>query len=246
MTGPNGLALEVRGLAFKYPGAKDTALADVDLVVNVGEVFGLLGPNGAGKTTLMSIVANLLTPQRGDIRLFGATRDSMEGRKLVAMAPQELALFSMLTVSENLSYFGGLCLDDQRLVSERAARTLEFVDLSRQRDVRVEELSGGMKRRLNLAVALMQEPRLLLLDEPTVGVDPQSRNLILARLQELKNKGLTIIYSTHYLEEAERICERVAIIDGGKILLEGAVATLTREKSLEDHFLGLTGRQMRD
>jgi ABC-2 type transport system ATP-binding protein len=196
-----------------------TALDSVTFSVGQGEVFGLLGPNGAGKTTLLSILSSLTEPTGGEVRLFGKrlTSSDRDARRLLGIVPQELALYEQLTARENLLFFGELFGLGARELRPRVARLLAAVGLEGRADHRVATFSGGMKRRLNLACGLVHGPQLLLLDEPTVGVDPQSRNLIFEEVRRLNAQGMTIVYTSHYMEEVEALCRRVGIIDAGKL-----------------------------
>jgi len=195
------------------------AVDGLSLEVNRGEVFGLLGPNGAGKTTTVNMIVGLTTPDEGRVELDGFGAPSNPAVRLqIGVAPQALAIYEELTGDENLRFFGQLFDLHGRALSDRVAAALDFVGLTeRRRDV-VKTYSGGMKRRLNLAIAVVHEPPLLLLDEPTVGVDPQSRNAIFDNIQALRDRGTTVIFTTHYMEEAQRLCQRVAIMDRGKVL----------------------------
>ena len=181
--------------------------------------LGFLGPNGAGKTTTINMIVGSLKPDEGEIKIDGSddpTKPSV--RRQIGICPQSLALYERLSALENLRFFASLYNLKGAILKERVNAALEFAQLeSRSRD-RVETFSGGMKRRLNLAVALLHEPKVILLDEPTVGVDPQSRNHLFDSIEELKGLGRTIIYTTHYMEEAERLCDRIAIMDHGKLL----------------------------
>jgi ABC-2 type transport system ATP-binding protein len=209
--------LDVRELSKRYGSV--SALDQVSFHVEEGEIFGLLGPNGAGKTTLLSILSCLTEPGTGEVRLFGKRFDSSdrEVRRQIGIVPQELALYDQLTARENLLFFGELFgLSGQELQSG-VMDLLTAVGLDGRADHRVATFSGGMKRRLNLAAALVHRPRLLLLDEPTVGVDPQSRNLIFEEVRRLNAQGMTIVYTSHYMEEVEALCRRVGIIDMGKL-----------------------------
>jgi ABC-2 type transport system ATP-binding protein len=203
------------------------ALDDVSFVVNKGETFGLLGPNGAGKTTTIQILCGLTKPDGGTVTLNGKTDPTLVDVRLsLGMVPQTLAIYEELSAEDNLLFFGRIYgLGGQRL-KERIRDCLEIAGLSQRRKERVSKYSGGMKRRLNMVCSLLHEPPLLLLDEPTVGVDPQSRNAIFDTIEAMKNQGRTIIYTTHYMEEAERLCDRVAILDYGKILDMGSVNNL--------------------
>jgi len=244
--------LEVDDLSYAY-GAR-TAVDGASLTIQRGECFGLLGPNGAGKTTLISCIAGLRRASRGDMRLAGQPyrpfTDTAQ-RACIGLVPQELALYDDLTARENLEFFAGI----QGVAGQRRAASVGAgLDLAALRDRagdRVRTFSGGMKRRLNLAIGTTHAPALLLLDEPTVGVDPQSRAHIFATLDALKTKGCTLLYTTHYMEEAQRLCDRLAIMNEGKVLAIGTTGELavragTPGGSLEDVFLCLTGRTLRD
>ena len=207
------------------------ALDGVSLRVEPGEVLGLLGPNGAGKSTLVSITSGLLEPDGGAVRLSPAGTSAgsptqPQIRRHIGLAPQSLAVYGELTGAENLEFFAGLSQVPRRDIAARVDAALDFVGLQAKRDDRAKTYSGGMARRLNLAAALVHEPALLLLDEPTVGVDPQSRNHLLDRVEALRDQGKAVLYTTHYMEEAQRICDRVAIIDHGKILALGTLDAL--------------------
>jgi ABC-2 type transport system ATP-binding protein len=205
------------------------AVDDVSLDVPRGEVFGLLGPNGAGKTTTINMIIGQLRPDAGTIMLDGAGAPaSPETRRHIGVAPQALALYDEMSGEENLRFFGRLYGLRGGDLKQRVDRLLEFVGLTDRRRHRVGTYSGGMKRRLNLAVALVHEPALILLDEPTAGVDPQSRNAIFDFVQTLKGEGRTVVYTTHYMEEAQRLCDRVAIMDHGRLLALDTVASLLR------------------
>jgi ABC-2 type transport system ATP-binding protein len=212
--------IETSGLTKHYPGSAEPAVRGITLAVQDGEIFGLLGPNGAGKTTLISLLSCLLAPSAGTARIGGhdLLRDPTPVRRLIGLVPQDLALYPTLSTRENLAYFGALYGLGGRLLAQRIERVLGIVRLEERADDRVEVLSGGMKRRANIAAGLLHEPKILFLDEPTVGVDPQSRNFIFESVEALKRAGLTVIYSTHYMEEAERLCDRLAIIDRGGVL----------------------------
>jgi ABC-2 type transport system ATP-binding protein len=195
--------------------------------VRPGEIFGLLGPNGAGKSTTVHLAVGLLTPDAGTVAigaLGSPTRP--ETRKRVGVAPQALSLYEMLTGQENLDFFGRMYGLSGAALAARAAWALDFVGLTDRRHDRAGTYSGGMKRRLNLAAAILHDPELLLLDEPTVGVDPQSRNSLFENILALKRAGKTIVYTTHYMEEASRLCDRVAIVDRGKLLAQDTVPGL--------------------
>lgn len=196
-----------------------TAVNQVTLEIRKGEVFGLLGPNGAGKSTAINLSVGLLSPDSGQIGVDGGGPPTHpEVRAKIGVAPQALAIYEELTGEENIQFFGRMQgLNGSRL-KVRTAAVLDLVGLADRRRDRAGTYSGGMKRRLNLAAAIVHDPPLLLLDEPTVGVDPQSRNAILERVVELRGQGTTVVYTTHYMEEAQRLCDRVAIIDHGRVL----------------------------
>jgi ABC-2 type transport system ATP-binding protein len=205
----------------------NVAVQDLSLVVQRGEVFGLLGPNGAGKTTTVNMCVGLLSPDSGSVELDGlgsASRPSVRAR--IGVAPQILSLYDDLTGRENLTFFATMHGLRGLTLRKRVDWALDFAKLKDRQKDRVHTYSGGMKRRLNLAVALVPDPALLMLDEPTVGVDPQSRNEIFERIEELCSEGRTIVYTTHYMEEAERLCDRVGIIDHGKLLALDTVKNL--------------------
>ena len=218
--------LVLRDLRKRY-GTAAPAVDGLSLEVRRGEVFGLLGPNGAGKTTTVSMIAGLLAPDEGTVELlpFGSPR-TPEVRRHIGVAPQALALYDGLSGAENVALFGQLYGLAKGALARRVAAAIAFVGLEDRAPDRVATYSGGMKRRLNLAVALVHEPELIVLDEPTVGVDPQSRNLIFDNMLALRSQGRTLVYTTHYMEEAERLCDRVAIVDGGRLLALGTVSEL--------------------
>ncbi len=244
--------MEVRDLVKLYRGAAIPAVNGLCFDVNKGEIFGLLGPNGAGKTTAISIICTLLRPTSGTVILSGhdVTSHPSLVRPLFGLAPQELALYPSLTARENLRYFGRLYGLTGKKLEGCIDCCLETVGLSGSGDRLISEYSGGMKRRVNLAVAIIHEPQILFLDEPTVGVDAQSRNLILENLILFHKKGMTIIYTTHYMEEAEQLCTRVGIMDNGSIIAGGSPTNLLEQHpecgNLEELFLKLTGKSLRD
>jgi ABC-2 type transport system ATP-binding protein len=246
------IALRSHELRKTYPGASQPALTGLDLAVEEGEFFGLLGPNGAGKTTAISIFTGLRTPTSGSVSVFDRDLRAAGGevRRRIGLVPQDIALYPTLSVRQNLEYFGRLYGLAGGELKRRIGECLDRVALSETADRPVETLSGGMKRRANLAAGLIHGPTLLFLDEPTVGVDAQSRAAILTTLQSLSQAGVTMIYTTHYLEEAERLCGRVAIIDGGRVLSEGAPVALIQQtpgcSNLEGVFRHLPGRELRD
>lgn len=203
------------------------AVDGVSLEINPGEIFGLLGPNGAGKTTTVNLAVGLLQPDSGSVSVGeGGSPAEPTVRAHIGVAPQALALYEGLSGEENLAFFGRLQGLSGTNLTSRVGWALDFVQLSERRKDRVKTYSGGMKRRLNLAVAVIHDPPLLLLDEPTVGVDPQSRNAIFENILSLRKEGRAILYTTHYMEEAQRLCDRVGIIDRGKLLALDSVGNL--------------------
>ena len=244
--------LQIDGLCKTYPGNPEPTLDHTCLHVERGEFFGLLGPNGAGKTTLISLVCGLLKADAGSIRIDGM--GSASHRKAInsrcGFVPQEIALYPTLCARENLRFFGRLYGLRGSELRQRVDTWLERLGLSAAANRAVGRFSGGMKRRCNLIAGLLHEPDLIILDEPTAGVDPQSRLLIADNLARLNREGKTLLYTTHHLKEAEEQCSRVAIIDAGRIIAVGAPATLIAAHSgacgLEDVFIKLTGRELRD
>ncbi len=216
----------VRNLRKRYDTL--TAVDGVSFDIRRGEIFGLLGPNGAGKTTTISMLAGILPPTEGEIVVAGhdAAHAGMAVKRALGVVPQELAIYPKLTGRENLRFFGELYGLGGTPLAERTLKMLTLVGLEDRADSRAETYSGGMKRRLNLAIGLMHSPQLLLLDEPTVGVDPQSRNHIFEGIQELNRQGLTILYTSHYMEEVEALCHRVGIMDGGTLVACDTVPNL--------------------
>jgi ABC-2 type transport system ATP-binding protein len=226
--------LSLRSVTKRYGSL--TALDNVSLDIARGECFGLLGPNGAGKSTLMSLVTGLRAPDSGAITLDGAPLSAASAtvRLGLGLVPQSIALYEELSAEENLRVFGALYGLRGSVLRDRVTEALESVQLAERRRDLVKHFSGGMQRRLNLVAALLHRPKLLLCDEPTVGVDPQSRNAIFEFLERLNRDGLTIIYSTHYMEEAARLCSRIGIIDHGKILALGTLEELLTRLPFEE------------
>ena len=225
-TAPVGV--DVDNLGRRFGGVE--AVRGLSFRIHEGEVFGLLGPNGAGKTTTLSMLSTLLAPSYGDARVFGRSlaSDVRGVRQVVGLVPQDVSLYPTLTGRENLEFFGRIYRVPGRQLRTRADALLELVGLGARADDRVDTYSGGMKRRLNLAAGMVHEPRLLLLDEPTVGVDPQSRQHTLEAIQEIARRGTTVLYTTHYMEEAERLCDRIAIMDEGRVVALGTLAELLK------------------
>jgi len=266
---------------WKSYGAK-SAVAGVSIEARAGEIVGLLGPNGAGKSTTVAMLCGLTAPDRGTVTVAGEAvgSDANAAKRRIGLVPQEISLFEDFPAAANLELFGALYGLSGAVLRERAAEALALVGLADEARAKPATFSGGMKRRLNIACALVHDPDVLLLDEPTVGVDPQSRNAIFENLEALRLRGKALVYTTHYMEEAERLCDRIVIVDHGKVIASGTRETLrglarasaprhveiegpideellallaargVRVKgaaaSLEDVFLELTGRELRD
>jgi ABC-2 type transport system ATP-binding protein len=248
-SGPNSdrHALHIESLVKRYATGVE-ALRGVSLDIEPGEFFGLLGPNGAGKSTLIHCTTGLAQPTAGSIRVFGhdATGDYARAREAIGLAPQELNLDWFLTVEETLDYHAGYFGMPSGERRERAKELLETFSLTEKRDERTRTLSGGMKRRLILARAMMHRPRLLILDEPTAGVDVELRLELWHYVQRINQEGTTILLTTHYLEEAEQLCDRIAFINEGEIVAEGTSGELAARfgvANLEDAYLALVGRK---
>jgi ABC-2 type transport system ATP-binding protein len=234
--------LEAHGLTKRF--GDRLVVDDVGFAIDGGETYGLLGPNGAGKTTTISMLCGLLRRDAGTVRIDGhdLDREPMAVRRAIGYVPQDLAIYPDLTARENLRFFGRLQALGGAELTARTDEVLELVGLGDRADDRTSEFSGGMKRRLNIGVGLLHRPRLLILDEPTVGVDPQSRNAILASVDALGGGGIGVLYTTHYMEEAERLCDRVGIIDGGRLQAEGTRRELVSLVGEHDHVrLGIDG-----
>lgn len=216
------MMLELIELTKRYGDA--TVVRNLSLQVNEGEIMGLLGPNGAGKSTTVSMISTILAPDSGDIRVDhqSVIDHAVEGKKKMGIVPQDLALYEALSAQDNLEFFGAMYGMSGRSLKDRAKEVLELMGLYDKRNQVVQEFSGGMKRRINIGIALMHNPKLLILDEPTVGIDPQSRNHILETVKHLgQEHGTTIIYTSHYMEEVEYLCDRVAIMDHGELIACG-------------------------
>ena len=246
--------VKLNGLIKKYDSK---AVVDgLSLEIGEGEIFGLLGPNGAGKSTTMNMICSLLKPTAGEVELFGYNikTDVRKVKPLIGYIPQDLAIYGNLKAWENVELFTSLYDIKGKELKSAIDEALDFVELSDKRDAFAKTFSGGMKRRLNIACALGHKPRLLIFDEPTVGIDPQSRNFILDKIKKANKNGTTVIYTSHYMEEVEVLCDRVAIMDNGKIIACGTKEELknmvrkdpTQDISLEEVFLTLTGKKLRD
>lgn len=244
-------AVRVAHLKKQYPGTEVPAVKDISFTIEQGEVWGLLGPNGAGKTTTISILCGLLKQTDGEVEIFGHTysHHTQAIKRMIGLIPQEIALFPLLTANENLTYIGNMYGLRGQSLRNLIKDYLERFGLTHHADQRLQTYSGGMKRRINLIAGIMHQPKIVFLDEPTVGVDVQSRNMIHTFLKELNQQGTTIIYTSHLMEEAESLCTDLAIIDHGKIIAIGEPEAMIRDsnaRNLEDLFLNLTGRTLRD
>lgn len=244
--------IQINQLSKKYKGAEDFSVAGMNLNIADQEIFGLLGPNGAGKTTLISMLSSLIRPSSGSFTINGLTyqENKKELKQLIGIVPQEYALYPSLTAFENLSYFGSTYGLKGNLLKEKIHSHLETLGLSNFANKKISTFSGGMKRRINLIASILHQPKVLFLDEPTVGVDVQSKNVIINHLKELNKSGTTMIYTSHHLNEAEEFCTRVAIIDNGKLICKGKPKDLVSEhqdaRNLEEVFLAITGKALRD
>jgi len=244
--------IDINNLSISYRSSSSPAVRNICLSIFEKDIFGLLGPNGAGKTTTISHLCGLIKKKSGNVNIFGldSENDIEKIKKIIGFVPQEIALYKELTAWENLSFFGKIYGLQNNVLNERINFYLNLFGFQTALKKKVNEFSGGMKRRLNLIAGLLHTPEILILDEPTVGVDVQSKGLILNNLKELNRNGMTIIYTSHDLEEAQLLCNRIAIMDSGKILCEGETSELTFKysynNSLETVFLNLTGRSVRD
>jgi ABC-2 type transport system ATP-binding protein len=253
------VVLEVSDL--KKSHGERAAVREVSFSIRAGEIFGLLGPNGAGKTTTIGMIASTVVPTGGEVRVLGrsATSQRSATKKHLGLVPQRICLYPPLTAEENLLFFGRMYGLGQSHLAERVEALLQLAGLTDRRHDRVSTFSGGMQRRLNLACGLVHEPQLLLLDEPTVGIDPQSRERIFTAVEKLAASGMAVLYTTHYMEEAERLCHQIAIMDEGRFVAEGSVTELAGlvgervtkvavvpRSNLGEVFFHLTGKELRD
>ncbi|GAA3593206.1 ABC transporter ATP-binding protein [Flavivirga amylovorans] len=244
--------IEIKQLSKKYKGTDIFSVSDLDLCISEKDIFGLLGPNGAGKTTLISLLCSLIKPTSGSFVINGLTykKNKNQLKQLIGIVPQEYALYPTLTAFENLMYFGSMYGLKGNKLKLKIKAALQTLGLSQFSNKKINTFSGGMKRRINLIASILHNPKVLFLDEPTVGVDVQSKNVIINYLKELNEKGTTIIYTSHHLNEAEAFCTKVAIIDHGRIITQGPPKSLISDQknanNLEDVFLALTGHALRD
>lgn len=228
------MILEVKNLVKRY--GETLAVDNVSFSIKEGEIFGLLGPNGAGKTTAINTIIGIKTPDKGDVNIFGKDikKHALEIKKHIGIVPQEIAIYPDLTAYENVEFFGRLYNLKGALLKESVENVLEFTGLIDRSKQLVKKFSGGMKRRLNIACALVHNPKLIIMDEPTVGIDPQSRSHILESVKKLRDEGSTVIYTSHYMEEVEELCTDIAIMDHGKIIVRGTKEELKAYVSIED------------
>lgn len=245
--------LKLEGITKRYE--QKTVVDHVTLAVKQGEIFGLLGPNGAGKSTMINMICSLIKPSAGEMSLFGCTskKDIDKVKHNLGLVPQDLAIHEDLKAWENIEFFAGLYGLKSRDLKQAVLAALDFVGLTESKNGYTKTFSGGMKRRLNIACAIAHAPELIIFDEPTVAIDPQSRNFILEKIKEMNKQGTTVIYTSHYMEEVEMLCDRIAIMDKGKIIALGTKEELIRlvalegtKMSLEEVFLKLTGKKLRD
>lgn len=243
--------IKISQLVKKYKNSASNAVDSLDLLINDGDIFGLLGPNGAGKTTTISMLCSLILPNSGSISISGTklNGNNSELKKIIGVVPQEIALYENLTARENLSFFGKMYGLGGKSLNEKIEVYLNKFSLKEKSDKLVNTFSGGMKRRLNLIAGLLHSPKILFLDEPTVGIDVQSKNVIIEFLKELNKNGTTIVYTSHLMEEAENFCTNISIIDFGKEIAKGTPKHLIETNkdcnNLEEIFLKLTGRSVR-
>ena len=214
-------AISLKNITKKFDG--NIVVDNINLNIEQGEIYGFLGPNGAGKSTTISMICSLIHPTDGDIEIMGTNikKDSREIKKKIGLVPQNIALYKDFTAYENIKFFAELYGLKGAMLKQRINEALEFTGLMDVKDKKAKTYSGGMQRRLNIACALVHKPQIIIMDEPTVGIDPQSRNHIMNAVKKLNEEGTTIIYTTHYMEEAEALCSKIAIIDKGKIIVEG-------------------------
>lgn len=245
------VCIQIRDVCKRYKSAQEDSLSAVSLDIMQSDVFGLLGPNGAGKTTLISILCGIIPVSSGDIQFFhhGKPYSERERKSRIGFVPQEYAFYQELTARQNLDYFGAMYNLSKKKLEERREHLLEVLGLEKAADKKVGTFSGGMKRRVNLAIGIIHEPEILFLDEPTVGVDVQSRNAIIRYLQQVNQAGTTIIYTSHHMSEAEEFCKNIALIDHGRVIAAGGLQHLKAVhgvESLQTLFINLTGEEYRD
>ncbi|MDD4215352.1 MAG: ABC transporter ATP-binding protein, partial [Bacteroidales bacterium] len=235
--------IEIINLSKTYKGNHKPSVDHISLNISRGEIFGLLGPNGAGKTTTISILCGLFAPSKGDVYIDGLSvrKNKEQVKNIIGIIPQDIALYPSLTAKENLQFIGRMYGLKSKVLKERILKYTEFLGMQESLRKKINTFSGGMKRRINLVAGLLHEPKIVILDEPTVGVDVQSRNQIVQYLRELNRNGTTILYTSHYLQEAESLCSKVAFMDNGKIIIRGTPQQLISGcpgcQTLEEVFL---------
>ena len=247
------IVIDIRNITKIYKGRHEPAVDNLDLQINKGEFYGLLGPNGAGKTTLISIISSLIEPSNGSIYIKGMElKNNLDKIKpLIGIVPQDIALYEKLTAYENLYYFGSLYGITKEKLNKRIDFLLDRLGLLKYKNDKIKSFSGGMKRRINLIAGVLHRPEILILDEPVVGVDVHSRNVIRTFLQDVNANNTTIIYTSHIMEDIEKLCNKISIIDYGKLIEKNVspkelVASYNDCETLEDVFLKLTGQKLRD
>jgi len=245
------LAVDIQNMGFRYPDNEEVSFANLDLQIKKGERFGLFGPNGAGKTTLMNLMTGVLQANDGSIMMLGnkVGHQDKKVNKLFGFVPQDFSFYRELSPAENLEFFGAWAGLNQTQIKQRTDELLDILGLADVRDKAVEKFSGGMKRRVNLAIGVIHNPQILFLDEPTVGVDVQTRHAIMNYLRTLNDNGTTLIYTSHQLNEAEDLCQHIAMIDNGQIITQGDIDDVLaahNQESLEQLFINLTGKAYRD
>ncbi len=248
----DNFAIRIENITKIYKGSAEPALRNISLAVPQNEIFGLLGPNGAGKTTTINILCGFLKFNSGEVYInnLSVEKDLNKIKRIVGLVPQDIALYNTLSAWENLRFIGNMYGLKGNKLKARINECLNMLGLEKSRNRQIKTYSGGMKRRINLIAGILHEPKILFLDEPTVGIDVQSRKVILDYLHELNKKGTTIIYTSHYLEEAENLCSSIAIIDNGEIITQGNPGEMIESEEeytdLESIFIHLTGRSLRD
>lgn len=245
-------AIEIRDLYKKYQAADVYSINGLNLTIAQQEIFGILGPNGAGKTTLISILCNLIHPSSGSFTILGETykNNRFEIKQRMGVVPQDIALYPTLTARENLRYFGSMYGLKGKMLTDKITEGLSLLGLAKFADKKINTYSGGMKRRVNLIAGTLHQPDILFLDEPTVGVDVQSKNAIIDFLKKINHEKTTLVYTSHHLLEAQDFCTQIAIMDQGKIYAQDSPRQLINRvsgaKNLEDVFIALTGKELRD
>jgi ABC-2 type transport system ATP-binding protein len=243
-------AIKIDHLDFHYAD-QSTLFSDLNLIVEDGERFGLFGPNGAGKTTLMNLMTGLLSYNKGNIELFGSAIKTKDKKvnKLFGFIPQDFSFYEELTPTENLEFFGAWCGLFKKEIQKRSSELFDILNLAHVKNKQIKEFSGGMKRKVNLAIGVIHQPKILFLDEPTVGVDVQTRHEIINYLKQLNANGTTLIYTSHQLNEAEELCNKIALMDDGKIIAHDSLNNLLAlyaHDSLEKLFINLTGKAFKN